>query len=181
MSTQLHIARVALTGRATVADTILKQFFSSPVSELGALLARQIHDFVIEQQLGYYPPLDYVQEQQAVDEYLLDAVTEVSQVAMDVARREIETSLQPVFSSVTIESLQSVVYTMPKVRVGQPDALDALSSHYTPNRVKFDLSVTLIQKQEKKTGLEKMVEGMVQRWLSDAFEEIETGAARLVV
>jgi hypothetical protein len=181
----LHVARVALTARGTIPDYAFAQTFSSSLQVLGEQLAQQVHDYVQRERLGYYPPLEYFlneenQQPQGVEPYLLDAVQEVAQWAVEMGRREILSLLQPVFSSVVIDNIQATAFTMPTTRFGQTGALKQLAQHYTPNSIKFDLTLSLLQKHEAQAGLEKAASHMVLRWLNEPFQQIEVTSVRLL-
>lgn len=189
----LHVARIAISARATIPDYAFAQTFSSSLQGLAEQLAQQVHAYVQATGLGYYPPLEYFfnqsEEEQAnsgehgqpgVEPYLLDAVREVAQWADNMGRHEILSALQPVFSSVVIDNLQSIAFTMPGVRFGQQDALGLLVKHFTPNSIKFDMTVTLLQKHQPASGLEKAASHMVLRWLGDPFQHVEVTSARLL-
>lgn len=200
----LHVARIAITARGTIPDYAFAQTFSSSLQALGSQLAQQVHEYVQQEGLGYYPPLDYFlvqkvyeqkdlkqevteqnvrqhnQVQRYVEPYLLDAVKEVAQWAVEMGRREILSLLQPVFSSVVIDNIQAIAFTMPTVRFGQTGALPQLAKHFTPNSIKFDLTLSMLQKHEAEAGLEKAASHMVLRWLSEPFLAIEVTSARLL-
>ena len=205
----LHVARIAITARGTIPDYAFAQTFSSSLQALGSQLAQQVHEYVQQEGLGYYPPLDFFYEQNVreqkvyeqkdlkqevteqnvrqhnqaqryVEPYLLDAVKEVAQWAVEMGRREILSLLQPVFSSVVIDNIQAIAFTMPTVRFGQTGALPQLAKHFTPNSIKFDLTLSMLQKHEVEAGLEKAASHMVLRWLSEPFLAIEVTSARLL-
>ena len=195
----LHVARIALTARGTIPDYAFAQIVSASLQTLGEQLAQQVHAYVQREGLGYYPPLDfffpqnmnehkvngqsegeYQQDQPCIEPYLLDAVQEVAQWAVDMGRREILSLLQPVFSSVVIDNIQPIAFTMPTARFGHSGSLQQLAQHYTPNNLKFDLTLTMLQKQEAEAGLEKAASHMVVRWLGEPFQHIEVTSSRLV-
>ena len=102
--------------------------------------------------------------------------------------KEIMAVLSQVFSSVKIQSTQCLVYALPKVRLTKGErsanpsgvATDELIQHYTPNRVKFEIVVTLFQKQKPESGIEKGIRKIVYRWLNDVFENLEITSSRLI-
>jgi len=184
----LHVARIAITARGIIPDYAFAQTFSSSLSSLGEQLAQQVHACVQREGLGYYPPLEFFQKQNlqeqsnngGVEPYLLDAVQEVAQWACEMGRREILSLLRPVFSSVVVDNVQSIAFTMPTVRYGQTDALAQLARHYTPNSIKFDLTLSMLQKHVVEDGLEKAASHMVLRWLGEPFQHIEVTSSRML-
>ena len=56
-----------------------------------------------------------------------------------------------------------------------------LARHFTPDAVKFELVVSIFQKEDKTTeGFEKYADNTVYRWLSEVFEDVQIFSARLV-
>ena len=179
MST-LHVATIAMTARATIPDYAFEQQFPSSLDTLGMQLARQVHDYVKQQQIGYYPALDFIKQQNCVEPFLFDALEQVAEFAMAMSEREIYSLLSPVFSNVVIESMQLIAYTMPVVRFAKDGDIAELARHFTPNAIKFDLHVSMIQKHEPSKTLDKAAKQMVLRWLSEPFKEIEVTSSRLL-
>ncbi|WP_455203380.1 hypothetical protein [Kaarinaea lacus] len=177
---KLHIAKVALIVRAKLPREVLQQHLPAPIESLGDQLANQANQYATEHQLGYFPALEFFQGQGGVDEFLLDAAEQISTFSLVVTRQEVMRVLQPIFSSVRITDLQSLAYTMPTVRPNQPHALKRLAEHYVADKVKFEVIVTLIQRQEPPPGIEKSAKQMAARWLSEVFEELEVTSARLL-
>jgi hypothetical protein len=180
MASSIHIARIAVTLKLKLPAPALQQYLPVPLETLGGKIARQVDAFVKQRDLGYYPALDFFQLQGGVDEYLLSAVQEVANLAQGFAATEIESSLQPIFSSVSIGTAHCLAYAMPTVRPGQTGAVEELARHYTPVLLKFEIMVTLIQRHEPPEGIEKSAKHMVYRWLSEVFEEVEITSARLI-
>lgn len=177
---QLHVTRIALSLRATIPARLFEQYFPSSIETLGTQLASQVRDCVHKLNLGYFPALDFIKQQACVEPYLFDALEQVSEFALQISENEIYTLLRPIFSNVAIESLQLVCNTMPVVRPGQNHALALLSAHFTPNVIKCELNVAMLQKHAPTSGLESAAKKAVMRWLSEVFTEIEISSARLV-
>ena len=135
---------------------------------------------VEEHALGYYPAIDYFVEQEDFPGYLLDAVQEVSTLAVDIVASTIREILVPIFSNVQVNNIQCLAYSMPSVRPGRPNARQDLAKHFTPNAVKFELVVSVLQKEKSAEGFEKYADNTVYRWLSEVFEGVEIFSARLL-
>ena len=176
----LHFTRVGLTVRGQLPRDALEQYLPAPLDSLGLQLANQIDDYVKKNKLGYYPALDFFKQQDGVDNYLLDAVDQVAQIAVTMTKDEVTRILTPVFSSVRVESVGSMAYSLPTVRPGQKDAIQQLALHYIPDVVKFELFVTMLQRHESEPGIENGAKKIAWRWLKDAFEDMEVTAARLI-
>ncbi len=180
MNPSLHVVRIGLTVRGQLPHYALEQYLPAPLASLGQQLAAQVDDYIKQNEMGYYPALDYFRQQSGVDSYLLDAVDQVAQIAMTLTKDEVNKILTPVFSTVRIESVLSLAYALPSVRPGQKDAQQQLALHYLPDVVKFECFVTMLQRHEPQLGIENSAKKITWRWLKDAFEDMEITAARLI-
>ena len=176
----LHIATVALIIRARLKSADLLQRLPASPYTLGDDIARQAHEFVVRENLGYYPALDYLKKRAAVNDYLLDAAEQVAAVTGEWVRQHILDRLTPIFSSVRFQSLQITAFALPPIRPGQPQAQAQLARFYTPDTVKCDVLLTLIRKQPTDDGLEGYASATARRWLADDFAEFEIISARLL-
>jgi len=176
----LHVTRVGLTVRGQLPRHALEQHLPASLDSLGQQLAKQIDDYVKQNDLGYYPALDFFRQTDGVDSYLLDAVDQVVQIAVTMTKDEVMRILTPVFSSVRVESILSMVYAIPTIRPGQKNAQQQLALHYIPDIVKFELFVTMLQRREAEPGSETGAKKIAWRWLKDAFEDMEVTSARLI-
>ena len=175
----LHIATVALALRARVPRAALMEHLPASPYTLGTDLAQQAHDYVMHAQLGYYPPLDFLKTQNVVDDYLFDAAQHVALVSGEYVQQLIMEKLIPIFSSVRFQAIHIHAFTLPAIRPSQPHAVEHLARHYTPDVVKCDLLLSVIQKQKSEQGLERFASTTVDRWLAGEFEEFEITSARL--
>lgn len=176
----LHVAKVKLSVKVVVPILLLQKHLPAPIDKLGEQLASEVHKKVTESGLGYYPALDYFRDQASFPVYLLDAVDEVSSLAADIATRIVSDVLVPIFSNVKLANIQCLAYALPGVRPGLPDAKNALALHYTPNQLKFELIVSVLQKNPPQEGFEKYADNTVYRWLSEVFEVVNISWARLL-
>ncbi len=175
----LHIATVAIALRARVPRAALMEHLPASPYTLGADLAQQTHDYVMHAQLGYYPPLDFLKAQNGVDSYLLDAAEHVAAVSREYAQQRILEKLIPIFSSVRFQAIHIQAFALPAIRPSQPHSVEHLARHYTPDVVKCDLLLSVIQKQKSEQGLERYASTTVERWLAEEFEEFEITSAWL--
>jgi len=176
----LHIATVAIALRVRIPRAALLRHLPASPYTLGADIAQQTDEYVQRVQLGYYPPLEFLKTQNSVDDYLLVAAEHVAGLSSAYLRQQIMEKLTALFSSVRLQAIQVSAFALPPIRLHQPQALDHLARHYTPDVVKCDLLISVIQKQTAAQGLDKYVSASVERWLADAFEEFEITSARLV-
>jgi len=176
----LHVTRVELSVKVAVPIALLQKHLPAPIDKLGEQLANEVHKQVTNHNLGYYPALDYFKDQAEFPAYLLDAVDEVFSLATGIATHKINEVLVPIFSNVKINNIQCMAYVLPGVRPGKPNSNEILAKHYTPNILKFELVVSVLQKQPPKEGFEKYADNSVYRWLSEVFESVDIISARLL-
>jgi hypothetical protein len=172
----LHFNRVHLTLRVTIDDEVLGQHSVASPEIVGGELASQVMEYSREHDLGYYPALDYFRTQGGIDSELLEAAESIGWLACNLAREEVTRKTRPVFSSVSFLAVQSLAFTMPTVRPGQPNALTLLAEHYSPNGVKLEMEVSLIQKRPADEGIERFSRQVVSRWLKPSFKTLEVSA-----
>jgi hypothetical protein len=176
----LHVTRVELSIKVAVPIALLQKHLPAPIDKLGEQLANEVHKQVMQHKLGYYPALDYFKDQQTFPAYLLDAVDEVCTLATNIVTSKINDVLVPIFSNVKINNIQCMAYALPGVRPGKPNAMTTLAEHYTPNVLKMELQVSVLQKQPRQEGFEKYADNTVYRWLSEIFDSVEIASAQLL-
>jgi len=177
----LQLARFAVTFRARLPESAFKELFPSSVSSLGEKLAEQVIAYQERSNLGYYPAINYFRENPGiVDDYLLNALDQVAEVALRIATLKTYQLLQPVFSQVIIQTQQNLVFGMPHVRPRHDNHQKLLALQYTPNQFKLGMELTLFQKTTPQKQMASAVKKMVLRWLSDTFDEIEVNDSRLL-
>lgn len=168
----LTFSRVAISLVLKVPHPVLQQHMVATPAVVGEELARQIALYAQQNNLGYYPALDYFIEHGGVEQELLNAVESMTWLLTGLVREELKTRLRPVFSNIRFESIQSLAYTMPGVRPGQNNTLLRLTEHFTPDRVKVAIIATSIRHRDTPETAVKMAERMVWRWLHEHFENI---------
>lgn len=186
--TRLHMATVALTVRLRLSEEAMASYLSASPQVVGEELAQAVQAVVRAQKLGYFPALEYFRAEPGIDDALLDAVDHIAWLATTVVRDEVRRRLRPVFASVRFSALQTLAFTLPPVRPGQPRALERLAQHYTPDTVKADLLLDLVQRGAPpaeatgegtgEDGLGHLAAQMVTRWLEPCFAELEITASR---
>ncbi len=170
--TPLHVATVNASVRLRVPSRALAQQLPAPPESLGETLAQHVHKSVTQSGLGYYPPLEFIRSQNLVAPYLLDAVEQIAEVSRHYLQQQLDDRLVPIFSSVSVRSLQFVAFALPPIRMNQPDAVALLARHYLPSTMKCDLALSLIRKQASETGLHRYAANTIERWLADVFEDL---------
>lgn len=147
---------------------------------VGEHLAAFVDQYVREHQLGYYPALEFFRDQGLIEKDLLDAADGIAWLMARLAREEIRKRLRAAFSSVSFETVQTLAFTMPSVRPGQPNAVHELARHFTPNALKIDLIVNLIRRNPETEGLERFAKQVLTRWIKDSFARVEVTGSHLV-
>ena len=179
MST-LQVIKVELGVKLAVPISTLQKNLPAPIDKLGNQVANEVDKRVARQGLGYYPAIEYFIEQDSFPTYLLDAMQEVSALTIDIVSNTINDLLVPIFSNVQISNMQCLAFSLPSVRPGKPHALRDLAKHFTPNAVKFELVVSVLQKEKSAEGFEGYADNTVYRWLSEVFEDVQIFSARLL-
>lgn len=178
--TTLQVTKVELGVKLEVPVSTLQKQLPAPIDKLGMQVSDEVDKRVTEKAMGYYPAIEYFVEQQDFPVYLLDALEEVSELAINIVATTINELLVPIFSQVRISNIQCLAFSLPSVRPGKPHAKKDLAKHFTPNAVKFELVVSVLQKQQSPEGFEKYADNTVYRWLSEVFENVEIFSARLL-
>lgn len=177
---RLWATRVALTLVAGIPPEVYERHLPSSPRLVGGLLAEAAARYEREHALGYYPALDFLQEQGALDPELLNAAESIAWLGSSLVREEVRQRLRGVFATVKIRSIQCQAFLMPTVRPQGPAALERLAEHFTPDRIKLELQVTLFRKEDEAQGMERMARNMAHHWLKDSFDFLEITSATLV-
>jgi hypothetical protein len=172
--------KVFINLKVWMLDEVWEEHMAASPLVVGEQLAEQVDLYTRKQQLGYYPALEFFREQGLIEKDLLDAADNISWLMARLAREEIRKCLRAAFSSVSFETVQTLAFTMPPVRPGQPDAYQKLVEHFTPNALKIDLVVNMIRRNPENEGIERFAKQVLSRWIKDSFARVEvTGARRI--
>jgi len=183
---EVRLKQYLATVRIKLSEEVVLQHSPSSAVVIGNELARQVHDYVSRNKMGYYPALDYfaldeIDSQGGLDPDLIDAIESMSWLVCRLVRNEFQSKLRQVFSSVKFQAVQTIAYTMPAVRFGAANALYDLASHYTPLSVKLELVLSRISKGQGDEGAEEFIRNAIQRWLKDSFESIEVSSVVAII
>jgi len=74
----------------------------------------------------------------------------------------------------------TLAYAMPPVRMSQRNARSLLARHFLPNTLKFELLLSLIQRQPPVEAIADRMNNMVFRWLDEGFDAIEINSVRYI-
>jgi len=176
----LGIARVALTLQLTIAREKLDALLTENDKELGDRIAVSVAGWVESNHSSYYPALDFLVSEGAVTQSDFEALRTLAAVVRKRVKRDVQTQLWPVFSSVHIERAQSLCFLMPHLKPGRPDSAAELANYYFPNSVRLQLALSSLDKQNRLDDAVRIAEQKVLRNLQDGFETATTSAARLI-
>jgi hypothetical protein len=174
----LGLVPVALTIQVVMASERLEAQLNTAERSLGRTLAERVDAIVRSEKLGYYPALDFFEDHPDMDPDLIGMVKAIAAQIRKRVKREVQTHLWPVFSSVQIERATTLAFTLPRMSPAQPDALARLAQHYFPNAVRLELVLTTLDKQHRLDEAEKFSSSKVVRNLRDAFESVSVTATR---
>lgn len=174
----LGILPVRLTVEVVMASQRLEAMLSGPDRHIGAMLAERVDAIVRAEKLGYYPALDFFSARADIEADGLERLRHLAAEIRKRVKRDVQTCLWPVFSSVQIERAQTLAFMLPRITLGQPDARDALARHYFPNRVRLELVLSTLDKQQRLEEVEKFTSQKAQRNLRDAFESVNVTVVR---
>ncbi|MDH5633274.1 MAG: hypothetical protein OEZ10_09835 [Gammaproteobacteria bacterium] len=170
----IQILRTHLTLTVTVPLEQLRREMGEPVLAIGPTLAGEVDQYVREHKLGYYPALDYFIQKQALDMDLVAAAEHVAAMVAETARRKIQTRLREPFSNIKFANIQSVAMTLPRVRPGDANALNSLTQHYSPNRIRIGVIASSIEKAGINTeDYNKLAAHKMRNWLEPEFESVD--------
>lgn len=175
-----EVVTVAASLTVTVSQEIVEQATGYMPWVLGDNLAGMVDAYVMEQQLGYYPALDYFRDlPQTVDPSLLILIDEIAIFCAEYARRELRHRLARAFSSIGVEQLQCTAYTMPRVRPNHSGAPEALALHYSPDTLKVELLLEMLR-EEALDNVETLALNRLTQWGREPFARFKAnGAQRL--
>ena len=177
-SRTLGIVPVALTLQVVMAAERLSALLNEAEKNIGRSLAERVDTIVRNEKYGYYPALDFFEGHVGMDPQLLVQVKTLAAQIRKRVKRDVQTHLWPVFSSVHIERATTLAFTLPRMTPAQPDALARLAQHYFPNAVRLELVLTTLDKQHRLDEAEKFSSDKVVRNLRDAFESVSVTATR---
>jgi len=164
----------------------LQRYLPCSADIIGKTLAQISQEYEQENKTGYYPAIDFFKTQDNVDPDLITSAEQVAWLVSKLARETIEIKLRPIFSSVQFQSIQTLAFSLPKVRPFKGGAnaktIEALSRHYTPDTVKIELLLSMIRREsEAHDGrAEPYARKMMFRWLESEFESIEITHSKLM-
>ena len=171
----MYVDRALVGVLLKVPEDALSRHLPASPSRIGRALAIAIDSYVRVHSLGYYPALDYFREIDAIDKNLLDSADSIAWLMSKLVREEVQIKLRPIFSKVQFQTIQTQAFAMPPVRPNDSEAVEKLSSYYSPNTIKIELVLSMIRRDSDtaERKVETYARKMVYRWLRDSFESVE--------
>ena len=176
----MFITRVHISLQVKLPKAELEKHLSASAEVVGELLTEQIVENVKRQGLGYFPAIEFFQQQGLIDGELIDAAETIGWFAAKLAREEVKRRLRSFFSTLEFQSVKCNAFGMPTVRPNQLDAWSALVKHYTPNQVKLDVIASVLKKHDQPEGMVNWARQLCKRNLQGVFESFEVTAVSLV-
>ena len=158
----------------------LQKYLPCSASIIGQTFANIADEYEKENRTGYYPAMDFFKTLDSVDPDLIASAEQVSWLVSKLARETIQSKLRPIFSSVQFQSIQTLAFSLPKVRPNKVDAIEQLARHYTPDSVKVELILTMMRRdsEAEDNRAEPYARKMMFRWLEAEFETVEISSSK---
>jgi hypothetical protein len=159
---------------------MLQQHLPCSAEVIGKTLAQYADEYARESKAGYYPAIEFFKTRDDIDPDLISSAEQVSWVVAKLARQTIQSRLRPIFSSVQFRSVQTLAFSLPRVRPFKADSLERLARHYTPDTVKLQLELTMMRRDSEADDdrAEPYARKMMYRWLESEFETIEIAESK---
>jgi hypothetical protein len=158
----------------------LQQYLPCSANIIGKTLADIADEYQKENKTGYFPAIDFFKTLDTVDPDLIASAEQVSWLVSKLSREIVQSKLRPIFSSVAVQSIQTLAFSLPKVRPNKADAVEQLSKHYTPDTVKMELVLTMMRRDSEVDDdrAEPYARKMMFRWLEAEFELVTIASSR---
>lgn len=171
----MQVDQIALTLSLKLSGDAIWGHLPASAVKVGEELAAVIDHYCRQHELGYYPAIEFFRQVADIDQNLIDDAEQLAWAVSKLAREQIQVRLRPVFSNIRFRSIQTEAFALPPVRPAQSSAVEKLIKHYTPNRVRVDLQVSVLRKDDddRSEAMEGYARKMIYRWLSDIFDEIK--------
>ncbi len=178
----MRFDKVAIGLKVQLHEKTLQQYLPCSAAIIGKSLADIALRYESENKTGYFPAIDFFKTQKKVDPALIESAEQVAWLVSKLARESMQEKLRPVFSSVQFQSIQTVAFSLPKVRPNDDDVINQLSRHYTPDTVKVELLVTMMRRDSDANDAraEPYARKMMFRWLESVFESLEITVSRVL-
>ncbi len=176
----MRFDKVLVTINVQLKAESMQQYLPCSANIIGKTLAEIADEYVKENKTGYYPAIDFFKTLDNVDQNLIASAEQVAWLVSKLAREKIQSKLRPIFSSVQFQTIQTLAFSLPKVRPNQIDAVEQLAKHYTPDSVKIELILTMMRRdsEAEDNRAEPYARKMIFRWLEAEFESLEVTSSK---
>jgi len=172
--------KVALSIDLKIMHSIIEQHVASSPYVVGIELARQIDFYVREQQLGYYPALDYFHGKDIVDSDLYNTAESIAWLLENLAQQSLRIRLRPLLSELQFDSTQVQIFVLPHVRPNQSNAIHSLTAHLTPDQLHVSLTGTLKFGADNENALFKNTIQEIDGALNEYFSLHDVNGIKLI-
>ena len=122
----MKFSKVSATLDLKVSQHDLEKHLPASPYVVGEELADKAIEYESENNLGYFPAVEFLKQQGAIEEDLANAIENIAWLVSNLIREEITTRLRPAFSIVKFENIQLHALKMPTVRPHKNNARHAL-------------------------------------------------------
>jgi len=169
----VKFCRVAATLDLKVSQQDLEKQLPASPYVVGEEIAEQAIAYEDENHLGYYPAIDFLKQQDAIEKDLLNTIENIAWLVSNLIREEITRRLRPTFSNIQFENIQLHAFKMPSVRPNKKNARHDLAAHYTPDHAHVSIITTSIKHYDDAVTSERMTKNLIHRWLNDYVDGLE--------
>ncbi len=169
----MEFSHVAATLDLKISQQDLEKHLPASPFVVGEEIAEQAMLYEEKNHLGYYPAVDFLKQQKAIDDDLVNAIENIAWLVSNLIREEIIRRLRPAFSMVQFENIQLHALKMPSVRPHKNNTRHDLALHYTPDHAHVSLITTSIKHYTDAVTAERMTKNLIHRWLNDHVEALE--------
>jgi hypothetical protein len=178
----MRFEKVLVTLEVQLKADVLKNYLPRSADIIGQTLANVAVEYEEKNKTAYYPAIEFFKTKGDVDPNLIDSAEQVAWLVSKLARETIQKKLRPIFSSVHFQSIQTLAFMLPKIRPNQADAIEHLARHYTPDKVKIELVLTMMRRDSEADDgrAEPYARKMMFRWLESEFESVEVTSSKII-
>jgi len=161
---------VNLTLRVKLSSQLIEDHSAASPYIVGAEIARHVSTYTQENNLGYYPAVEYFQDLGVIEPELFAALKSVSWLVTTMSMDVIHTGLRSYLRRIDFGSNQMIATTLPPIRPGSENAIHQLALHYTPDQLRMSLHGELKQSENTKSAaILEETKVNIKRWLDDKF------------
>jgi len=140
---------------------------------VGEEISEKAIAYEIENKLGYFPAIDFLKQQNAIDEDIVKTIENIAWLVSNLVREEITKRLTPAFSTIQFEKIQLHALKMPTVRPNKNNTAHDLAMHYAADHAHVSIITTAIKNYDDAVTSERMTKNLIHRWLNDHVDALE--------